>query len=462
MTDTPTGDYDVTIAGCGIAGTFAAITAARQGAHTLVIDRFGMIGGNMGPGYMQGGGLVYFGSIAGGPPNLVREFHERMAQHRSAPAGAVPWDREPDISPEIGTQMMAAGAAAWDQEPTVASFVASQMLSEAGVTPLLSAYASDPIIMDGRVVGLHVETVSGRVEVKPKVTIDATGEAAVAARAGCPMLRPGDARSKEVLDAIEQMKPSYPNFGGAEMAKVMGIPSMGGYVLVAGVDSDAYEAHLAKGGKPCVVGDLDFSRRTEHIDGVGEIEFQLNRGKASAGALAGLRLEIKNVPDAGDARVLSELEFRSRMFCFETVQLMRKHTPGCERAYLVFVSPFLGCRGGTCIDGEYPLTAADMAASRRFDDVIYVAQLVTDKGKPTGNQCDVPYRVLLPKGVDGLLCAGRSASHRRLLRTRPNCMLQGIAAGTAAALAVETKTTPKSLNRRELQRRLTQQGVFLG
>ena len=451
---------DIVVAGAGVAGTFAAVAAARAGAKTRVIERFGMVGGNMGPGYMQGGSLVYFGSIRGGPTDLVREFHGRLAKRR-APM-PVPWDNETDIEESVGARMMRLGVTAWDQEPAIASYVASKMMEEAAVDFILSAYVADPILEDGAIKGVFVETVSGRVAVHAKVVIDATGEAAVAARAGCPMLRPGDARPQETLDAIERMKKDYPHFGGAEMAKLMGTPSMGAYVLVAGVDSDAYGAHLQAEGSPCRADGHDLSRRTETIPGVGAVEFQLNRGKASAPGVAGLRLEIKNVPDAGDAEVLSRLEFRARLFCFETVQLMREHTPGCGNAYLVFVSPFLGCRGGTCIDGEYQLTAADMAADRRFDDVIYGSQLVTDDGRPAAHCCDVPYRVLLPRNVDGLLCVGRSASHRRLLRTRPSCMLQGQAAGMAAALSLETAATPKTLDTRELQRRLVEAGFHLG
>ena len=450
------------VAGCGIAGSFAAIAAARAGATVAVIDRFGMPGGNMGPGYMQGGSLVYFDSIIHGRTELVREFHQRLSELRVADGAGVDWSKQSAISARAARKMRQQAVTAWDQESGVASYVVSKMMQEAGVIPMLAAYAADPILEGDRVKGLYVETVSGRKAVRAQVTIDATGEAAVAARAGCPMLRPSDERPRKILDAVERMKPTYPTFGGAEMAKVMGIPSMGGYVLIGGVDTKAYTTHEEKSGAPCVVGEIDFSRRTEDIEGVGQIEFQLNRGCVSAEGLAGLRLEIKNVPDAGDADVLSRLEFHARIFCFETVQLMRQHTPGCARSCLLFVSPFIGCRGGTCIDGEYSLTADDMAEQRRFDDIIYIPQLVTDDGTPVGFNCDVPYRVLLPKGVDGLLCVGRSASHRRMLRTRPNCMLQGDAAGVAAALAVETGKTPKTIGVRDLQRLLLKAGFYLG
>jgi hypothetical protein len=452
-------EADVVVAGGGIAGCFAAVAAARHGARTLLVERFGMLGGNLGPGYMQGGSIAYFDSVVRGQTALVREFLSRVAAFR-VPMPP-PWDREEDVSPDIQRRLTEQGVTAWDQEPPIASYVLTKMMQEARVELLLSAFAGDPVVEGGRVKGLFVETVSGRLIVPCQVLIDATGEAALAARAGCPMLRYGDPRAPDELEAIERLRPLFPIYSGAEVARFMGFPSMGGTVILGGVDSAVYRDYVQKTGVPCKAGDFDFSRREVTVAGVGTLEFQLNRGRASAPGIAGLRLEVKNVLDASRAEVMSAVELHGRLFCFETVQLMRKHTPGCEKAYLLFVSPFIGSRGGTCIAGEYTFTALDVQAQRHFEDAIYIMALVDDCGQLIGPVADVPYRILLPKEVDGLLCAGRSASHRRLLRTRPNCMLQGQAAGAAAALAAASGTTPKTLDVRELQRRLREDGFTL-
>lgn len=431
-------EVDVIVAGGGIAGVFAAVAAARDGARTMLVERLGIIGGNFGPGYMQGGSLTYDGSLKGRVrPRLPAEFLRRVAEQRG--------DRAPT----------------YDLEAPIASYVATSMLHESGVIPLFSACAAAPVVEDGRVCGLNVETVSGRHAIPAKVVIDATGEAGVALRAGCPMLHPTDTRSPEELDAVVRLSCLYADYNEAETTRLMGTASMGGMMFVAGVDTEAFNAHLKAGGKPCRVPENNFQERHITVGGV-DIRLRFLTAHTCGRGLAAVRLAVNGMLDAGDPVVLGSIESQWRIACFEIVQLMRKHIPGCRDAYLVVVSPFLGSRGGTCIEGEHYFSVIDVDAQRHFDDVIYVMALVNDAGERVGRFCDVPYRAMLPKGVDGLLCAGRSASHRLLLRTRPHCMFQGGAAGMAAALAVRSGATPKTLDVKALQRRLLADEYELG
>ena len=421
---------DVVVAGCGVAGTFAALAAARSGLRTVVVERFGMVGGNMGPGYLQGGSLTYDASIAGGlNTTLAREFLDRLSALR---AGA---------------------PATYDREASAASHVAGKMLIEAGVVPLLSAYAGDPVVEDGLFRALRVETASGARLVRARVLIDATGEAAVAARAGCPMLRPDDPRSPEELDAIERIKPMYPEFSGAEVARFMGVPSMGGYALIGGATQPVEGVSRDQ---------YDSLRRVLTPPSGRQIDVHFSAGKCSVPGLAALRVEIKNVADASDADFLGWLELHARAAVFEAVEQMRRELPGWRQACLVMFSPFLGSRGGTCIRGGHVFDARDVLARRRFEDVIYVMALVDDAGEQIGVECDVPWRILVPQGIDGILCVGRGASQRRLLRTRPNCILQGHAAGLAAAVARQAGRSIRSVSMPDLQRRLLREGFHLG
>ena len=216
-------EVDVLIAGGGIAGCFAAITAARSGVRTLLIERFGALGGNMGPGLIQGGSLIYFQSISGGPPNLTREFWGRMEILR-------------------GEKVVSNS-----REASAASYAITKMLLEAGGEVVLSARASDPIVEGKTVTGLLVETKSGRRAIRAKVVIDATGEADLPARAGAPMFHPGEPVSDEIAHAIKKLKPEFPNWGSAEDGRFRGTTNMGCGFQIAGIDWARALAHEQAG-----------------------------------------------------------------------------------------------------------------------------------------------------------------------------------------------------------------------
>lgn len=134
-------DVDVVVAGSGLCGTFAAISAGRCGARTVVIERFGMLGGNIGPGMLVMGSLYGEAqtSLPGGLAGIAEEFVERLKALRT---GA-----EPSRGSENRDYP-------YTEEANIASFVAQEMMQEAGVERLLSAEAADPIIEDGVVRGV--------------------------------------------------------------------------------------------------------------------------------------------------------------------------------------------------------------------------------------------------------------------------------------------------------------------
>lgn len=439
-------EVDVLVAGGGIAGCFAAIAAARMGARTLVVDRFGQLGGNMGPGLIAGGTLAYFRSIVGGKPALVKEFLRRVHAARG---------------PHLGN-VRKAGAA---------SFVATRMLLDAGAEILLSTHLCDPIVSDGTVQGLFIENKSGRQAILARTVLDASGEADVAARAGAPMLRATDVVSPEIIAAMEQLKPHFPQWSGTELSRFCGLPSFGCGFQVAGIDGARVQEDQDSGARASV--DESFQQERV-IEGLGTIFFSPSPSQLAArcdpeselveGSLgaSGETAVGKVRTDPGNGDHMSQLELHARLYLYEVVEQLRAAVPGFEQAYVAQVAPYLHCRGGTCIDGEYFVTAVDMLNRSRFADVIFVPALVDDRGRQIGPSCDVPFRSMLPQGLDGLLAIGRSASHRRLLRTRPNCMLYGIAAGTAAAMAARDGATARTVDRPALQQQLLDAGVYLG
>lgn len=462
-------DVDVAVAGAGVSGVFAAIAAARNGANALLIERFGSVGGNIGPGMIVNGHMVsgrahekvwYECTVYPRLYGIGKEFVDRYA---SLGGGSIP--------PFTGKGNNYAGDA------SIAGYVALKMLEESGVKLLLSTSVADPIMENNRVRGLFVENKSGRQAVKAKVVIDATGDADVARRTPAPILRP---------------KTSYREVDGHAPT------GMGLYYLLGGVDWEKYEAYVdrartseedtAWGNE--TLGE-ETARRHRHLlpflrqaseKGEYELKQSVILGEASVdirvggigpfgvpglarGSAAPARVEEL---DAGDGLHISALEAKLRSRIFETAYFWKQYVPGFEHSCLLCIAPFLGSRGGPCIEGEYTLTMDDCRAGRRFDDVMYLYGEFRAL-RYTGNQgeckwTDVPYRVMLPKRIDGLLAVGRCASGipDTLLRNRMAVKVMGQACGTAAALAVRRGCSPRELDIKELQHTLLDAGFCLG
>ncbi len=419
-------DVDVVVAGGGISGVFAALAAAREGATTVLIDRFGYVGGSFGPGMMSQQGPI--------------------AEHGDAPASGPAGDPVKGglvgLPKEFSREYFALGSGTPERslaDSNKAAYVALKMLKEAGVTLMLSAYVADPIMEGNKVCGVFVENKSGRQAVKAKVVIDATGEADVARRAGTPILQP----KAETYD-LDHHSPT----------------GMGIWAVVAGIDPARFkgmEASEFEAKKD--IGDL------AQVGCSGLVEIGPERH------MRGIKAQlVRPHPkvDAGNAEHISLLEAGVRMYIFEFVQHCRKNVPGCEDAYLLFTAPYLGCRGGPCIEGEYTLTMQDCREGKRFDDVIYrygeprAFRWMNEHGRVEWT--DVPYRVMIPKKTDGLIAVGRSASGipDTLLRNREGVMYMGQAGGTAAAMAAKSGIEPRAVDVKQLQRKLLKSGFHLG
>jgi len=184
---------------------------------------------------------------------------------------------------------------------------------------------------------------------------------------------------------------------------------------------------------------------------------------AAGRGMAGGRIGAGGGFDPGNHEHVSIAEVEFRTYIYEFVGFLRQRVPGFEQAYLFMASPFLGGRASRHIVGEYIVSASDIAHEQnRFDDVIYTYRLRSDSGLPLDTATDVPYRILLPRKIDGLLVCGRGAAHGRLLRTRISCMVMGQATGTAAALCAGAEVLPRRLEVRALQRELLKAGFHLG
>ena len=155
---------------------------------------------------------------------------------------------------------------------------------------------------------------------------------------------------------------------------------------------------------------------------------------------------------------------------------MRERVPGCEKAQLVFSAPVTGVRESRMIDGEHVLTAEELIACTRFEDRIacgnYDIDIHNPEGSgtshrffPAGEYYTIPYRSLIPKGADNLLVAGRciSCTHeaQASIRIMPIVCTLGEAAGTAAAVALDSGCSVRDVDVPELQDRLRKAGACI-
>lgn len=441
---------DVIVCGGGIAGLEAAVASSRAGAETLLVERNAFLGGTA-TAAMMPIMVVRFDSLRG----IAAELMARMAAlgaARRSDLDMIPFD------------------------PETFKFVALDMAREAGVRMLLYSWVAAPLLEGGRLIGVLVENKSGRQALLARAVIDATGDADVAARAGVPFQkgREHDGKMRPVsllfrmanvdLERIASYVEANPDqFSRSPSRRVVDrernlIRLMGFYDLM-------------KSGRES--GEIDSDLHYLRIEG----------GQAEAGLVCINTTRVYGI-DGTDAWDLTRGEIEARRQVRELVDLLRRRVPGFERACLADVSPSLGVRETRHIQGDYVLTEDDAAGSRRFPDStgrVYVHHTRgVDVHSPDGNEgserdakmrylvepavpFDLPYRSLLPKGVEGLLVAGRciSATHEADAWTRGMnvCMHTGHAAGVAAALATRSGVTPREVEVEQLQRVLLSQGV---
>jgi hypothetical protein len=160
--------------------------------------------------------------------------------------------------------------------------------------------------------------------------------------------------------------------------------------------------------------------------------------------------------------------------------------PGFERTYVVDTASHIGVRETRRIEGDYVLTEEDIVGALHFADSIGVdSNRQNPKGprhSPDGMEgsesdietrqmvatlftYEIPYRCLLPQGIEGVIMAGRtiSANHEAdgYTRNQPACMATGQAAGVAAALAARAGSDARDLNVQEIQAGLRRFGTTL-
>ena len=398
---------DVVIVGGGPAGLVAALAASRNGVDTLLIERFGHLGG------MATGGLV----ITVLP---LRDGKKEII-------GGITGEIMGNLKDEEWGVLVNDVYGVINIDPEGMKHVANVMLEKSGARVQMHSYAVDAVIERDVVRGVIVESKAGRQAILAKTIIDASGDGDIAVSAGAPF--------------EEGIHPWGISLG----VKIVGVDS--GKVLSFRKEKPGHWEKLRK----------EMERKG--------FVFAFGETTVEGVMLAWLSFKDLNALDPKD---LTRVEIEARKKIFDSIRFSRKNVPGFESAYIVDTACQIGVRESRRIVGEYVLTMEDINENRSFDDAI------VSGGWPEGWQLDgkkpwipfsIPYRCLIPKKVENLLVAGRclSCTHDALdpLRAIPHCMGMGEAAGTAAALAIKVKTSPRKLATKDIQNKLRQQGVII-
>lgn len=411
-------DVDVVVVGGGPAGVGASVATARDGAETLLIERYGYLGG------MATGGLVIWlpkNQLSSGIP---REIVDRLVP-LEAVVDVVDW--------------------ALTIDPEIMKNVLLDMLEEEGVKMLLESFAVDAIVKGETVEGVILESKSGRQAVRADVVIDATGDGDIAVRAGAPYKKVGEGELMLPMSLIFIMN-------NVDEGRVFSYTSRDSRLTRLLERTKGEENPFQYEENELSLFEKASERERPYFRYLIDIDRTTRRGQVAIDSV-----KVYDV-DGTDALDLTEAYIKGRKRIRRVAEFLRRHVPGLDSAYLSYIAPQMGVRETRRVVGEYVLTEKDLYEGRKFDDVVIRCD-VADVGP-----CEIPYRCLVPKKTDNLLIAGRSISctHEAqiLAREIPLCMLMGQAAGTAASLAIKNKTTPRQLAVEILQDSLRNQGLI--
>ncbi|NJD59212.1 MAG: pyridine nucleotide-disulfide oxidoreductase [Anaerolineales bacterium] len=434
-------ETDVLVVGSGPGGLAAAISSARAGVDTMLVERFGCLGGNLTIVGVEG--IAWYrkeGTID--VEGIGIEFEQRAKV-----IGAT--------SPEPQSKSEAINAEMF-------KYVADVMVQEAGVIPLLHSVVIDTIIEDSIIKGVIIHNKSGRQAILAKRVIDATGDADLAFFSGAPykktpkeemlsvtvMFSVSGVNRKRFLEYVKGNPTTYKDWG------------KNWDMQTDGKEDDLFSPYL----------EHPFNQARE----LGVIPKGLTSigGTWSTitdyGEATYLNMIHMTNYDGTDVWDLTKAEIDGRYQALQAIKALRHFAPGFEEAELRNYGMTVGIRDTRKIIGWYELTEHDVKNQARFEDSIGIfPEFIDGYGvlilPTTGRYYQVPFGILVPKNVENLLIAGRCVAGDKIshasVRNMMCCTVTGQGAGVAAAVSVKDGVKTSEVKINHLQKALEKQGV---
>ncbi len=410
--------WDVIVVGAGPGGVPAAVSAARNGANVLLIERYGFLGGMATTALVQP--YMRFRTHDGGKviiKGLFKEFSDRLYEGNAVLENRQTFDAEP------------------------MKHILDKFVLDSGVNLLLHTTAIGVLKDRKTIKAVRVFHKGGVEDFSADIFVDSSGDGDIAAWAGCEIKTGRDS------DGVSQ--PMTTNF------------------RMANVDIDKMSA------------DEEINRLYDQAKLKGEVtnprENVLHFKTVHPDVIHFNTTRVTG-KSALDGWSLTEAEIEGRRQIDDMVKFLRKYIKGFENSYLMKCGPQIGVRESRRVIGKYILTEDDVLKGRHFDDGIACGAHPVDIHNPTGTGTvikrlkkgtfyKIPYRCLIPNKTDNLIIASRciSSTHVALssLRIQPTVWAIGEAGGTASSLCIKKRIKPEEIEPKELRKVLINQGAFV-
>ncbi|QDU01907.1 ribulose-1,5-biphosphate synthetase [Gimesia chilikensis] len=438
---------DVAVIGGGSAGVAAATASARNGASTVLVERYGFLGGTSTAGMV---GPFMTSYTPDGKRQLVAGIFQEVIDKMVQMGGAVdPSTTEAGSAWASFIDLGHANVTPFSVEAL--KMAALEMVCEAGARIRFHTSFVDVVMRDQQIDGIVILDKAGLGLLRARTVIDTSGDGDIAAKAGAPF-----------------------EVGRKSDGKMMPVTL---FLTIGNVDDERVIAwmkehevlHPGERLFECIV-----KQAREIGDWTLEREFLNIYREPTPGQWRVNTTRVQNV-DGTNPDDLSRAEIESRRQAWELIRFFRSHCPGLENVQLLATGTQVGVRETRHILGDYVLNGADVLDGRKFEDSIAQCSYPIDIHDPQGprgrlegihaDHYEIPYRCLVPRDVQNLLVAGRpiSADHEGAASARviPPCYATGQAAGTAASLAIKQGVAPRDVDIDQLRMTLSEQGAIV-